>query len=98
MLMPFALSFVGATRVSLEFQTEHAVERIETAAVDENHERGNGPHQRIFETELVPKILADAPAFDIGDQQENQNDSGNRPREQSEREERPADKPRDRDR
>ena len=66
--------------------------------MDEYVERSDRPHQGIFEAELIPKILADTPALDVGDEEKNQDDRGNRPREQSECKQRPADKLGERDR
>jgi hypothetical protein len=60
-------------------------------AADQDVECGDRPHQRIFQSKLIPKIAADAPAFDIADQKENQNHCGDRAREQAECKERPAD-------
>src|ERR1051326_5531520 len=60
----------------LKIQTEEMVEREKPAAVHQHIERGDRPHQRIFEAKLVPKVAADAPALDIGDQQEQKHREG----------------------
>src|SRR2546428_11785401 len=46
---------------------QDVVERVGAPAVHEEIERRDGPHQRVFETELVPEIAADAPALVIRD-------------------------------
>ena len=71
--------------------TDEMVHRVRPAALDEYVESGDRPHHRIFQAELIPKILADAPALDVGDQKENEDDGGDGARESSEREQRPAD-------
>src|SRR5208282_4649147 len=79
-----------------KFPADAVVQRIPAAAVNEHVEHGDRPHQRVFDAKLVPKIFADAPALDIGDQEENQDDGGDRAGENPEREQRSADKLRNR--
>src|SRR6516164_1149630 len=90
-------AFVGG-QVYLLLKSENAIERIRARAADEDVERSDRPHQRIFQAELIPKITTDAPAFDIADEKKNQNNGRDRAREQTECKERPADKLGERDR
>src|SRR5579862_3250333 len=71
------------------------IERVESATVDEDVERGNSPHERIFETELIPKIFADTPTLQIGDEQKGQYDGGYGACKEPEGEQGAADKLRD---
>ena len=72
------------------------IERDHAAAVDQEIERRDRPHQREFETHLVPEIPADAPALDIADKEKNEDRQRGRPGEQAERQQRSADQLRQR--
>src|SRR6516165_3143692 len=72
-------AFVGG-QVYLLLKSENAIERIRARAADEDVERSDRPHQRIFQAELIPKITTDAPAFDIADEKKNQNNGRDRAR------------------
>src|SRR5215470_10413379 len=85
-------------RAPLERVADQVVKRDRAAAADEKVERHHGPHQGVFEPELVPEILADPPALEIGHDQEKQDRKRGDPGEQTEREQWPADKLRERDR
>src|ERR1700733_889877 len=54
------------TQISSKFPADQMIERIKAAAVDQEIERGDQPHQRIFHAELVPEITTDPPALEIG--------------------------------
>jgi hypothetical protein len=56
--------------LGLEFPADPTIERIKAAAVGQEIERRDEPHQRIFHAELVPEIAADPPALEIGHDQE----------------------------
>src|SRR5262245_216784 len=77
---------------------QEVIERVRPAAVHEEIQHLDRPHQRVFEAELVPEIAADAPALDIGHCEEDQNRHRDDAREQAEREQRPAYQLHDRDR
>src|ERR1700730_11664227 len=77
---------------------QEPIERDGAAAMDEEKERGEGPHQGVFEAGLVPEIAADAAALVVGHDEEEEDREGGGAREQTERQQRPADGPRDRDR
>src|SRR5262249_28066546 len=70
---------------SCSSETDESVERIGARAADQDVECGDGPHQRIFQAELIPKIAADAPPLDITDQKESKAHRGGWAREQAER-------------
>src|SRR5579863_5355610 len=82
----------------LPWPADQVVERKNAAALNQYVERGDGPHQRIFEAKLVPKVLADLPAFDVSDQQKQQDGRSDRACEQPEDEQGASDKLRQRDR
>src|SRR4029453_6486454 len=51
---------------------QQMIERKRGAAVVEEIERADRPHQRVFEPGLVPEIAADPPALDVRDDEENE--------------------------
>src|SRR5262245_11045069 len=77
---------------------DQMVKRDRTAAMDEEIERHNGPHQSVFEPELIPEVFAHPPALDIGHDQEEEDRHGGNACEQTKCEQRAADELRDRDR
>src|SRR5215468_4728184 len=86
------------TETGLKRLADEVVKRDRAAAVDEKVERHDGPHQGVFEPELIPEILADAPALEVGHDQEQQDRKRSDASEQAEREQRAADKLGERDR
>src|SRR6202035_5707868 len=68
------------TKISSKFPADQMIERITAAAMDQEIERRDEPHQRIFHAELVPEIAADPPALEIGhDQEQHQRQAGQAP-------------------
>src|SRR2546423_2314217 len=80
-----------AMRAALKRAADEVVKRDRAATMHHEVQRRDGPHQRVFETELIPEILADTPAFEIRHDQENEDSERDRPGEQPEREQRAAD-------
>src|ERR1700730_5501686 len=59
------------------------------AAMHQEIERGQGPHQRVFEAGLVPEIAAYAPALVIRDDEKNDDGNGDRAGQRPQRQHRP---------
>src|SRR5262249_39669533 len=76
---------------------QEMIERERPAPMHAGIKRAEGPHQLIFEAELIQEIAAYPPALVVGHDQENQDRQCRRPREQADRQQRTAQKLRDRD-
>src|SRR5262249_9453192 len=77
---------------------QEMIERDRPAPVHEEIKHAEGPHQRVFEPELIPEIAAYPPALVVGHDQENQDRQCCQPCEQAKRQQRTAEELRDRDR
>ena len=75
----------------LKRSPDQVIERDAAAAMHQEVEGRDRPHHGVFEAELIPEVLSDAPAFNVGDEQKHKNRECDRAREQPERQERPAD-------
>src|SRR5262249_8798902 len=69
---------------------EKMIDRDRPTAIYQEIQHRHGPHQRVFQAGLVPKISADAQTLVIGYDEKDQDRAGDGPREQSERKHRPA--------
>src|SRR5207247_820684 len=93
----FTSTLLTVAMTALERAADQVVKRDRAAAVDEEVERRDRPHERVFEPELIPEIFSDPPALEVGHHEEDHDRHGGRPREQPECQQWSADKLRERD-
>src|SRR5712675_1152786 len=74
-----------AMGVSLKLETEQVIERDQTAAIDQEVQRADRPHRRIFKSHLVPEPAVVLAVIVGGQRHQQEQRQRHRPRQQAKR-------------
>src|SRR5438067_13878337 len=75
----------SAMNASLKFEAEQVIERDQAAAVDQEVQRADRPHRRIFKAHLVPEPAVVLAVIVSGQRHQQEQRQRHRPRQQAER-------------